>query len=367
MRVVYQTLFATALIAGVAGGGYYLLQSPSGEGGNGPPSAPAATVDTVEAREQTIRDLVEATGTLRAREAINVVTETAGRVTAIPFEEGQPVAAGAVLLELDADSERAALEEAEATLTDLEAQLRRARQLRESGDVTEQEVDSLAASAAVARAQVRVAEVRLRERTVTAPFAGVVGLRAVSIGAYLDPQTVVTTLDDSEVLRLAFTVPERQLGRLQPGMPVVGTSAAYPGERFEGQVRRLDSRVQAPSRSLRVESEIDNADGRLKPGMFLRVELELDRRPALVIPEEALILEGTRRYVYRIRDDQAERVDIETGNRERGWVEVAAGLDSGDRVVTLGHQRLRDGASVRVRRAAGADWALEAPAGRNEG
>ncbi|ABM62503.1 efflux RND transporter periplasmic adaptor subunit [Halorhodospira halophila] len=348
MRPAYQILFAALLIAGVAFGGYWLTRGePASQAG--PPAGREVVVEAADAERAVIRDTFRATGTARAREALDVVTETAGRITAIGFEEGAAVEAGQILLELDAERERAALEEARAHLEDVQAQLRRARTLRETGDVTEQDVDTLAAAVAVASAQVRVAEVQLRERRIHAPFAGVVGMRGLSLGAYVDPQTVVTTLDDTEILRLVFTVPERLLGRLETGLAVTAGSAGFPEHRFSGVLHRIDSRIDPVTRTLRLESEIDNRDGRLKPGMFLQVELELDRRQAVVIPEEALILDGPRRYVYRITDGVARQVDVEIGQRQNGRVEISAGLEPADRVVALGHQRLSDGTRVRVR------------------
>ncbi len=348
MRPAYQILFAALLIAGVASGGYWLTRGEPSPAG-GPPAGREAVVETAGAERATIRDTFRATGTTRAREAVDVVTEAAGRVTAIGFQEGAAVGAGQTLLELDAEREQAVLEEAQAHLEDLQAQLRRTRFLRETGDATEQDLDTLVAGVAVAGAQVRVAEAQLRERRIRAPFKGVTGMREVSLGAYVDPQTVITTLDDTTTLRVGFSVPERLLGQLEPGLPVTATSAGFADRTFSGELRRIDSRVDPITRTLRLESEIDNPDGRLKPGMFLQVELELDQREAVVIPEEALILEGRARYVYRVDDGVAHRVAVQSGQRRDGRVEIVAGLQAADRVVALGHQRLSDGARVRVR------------------
>ncbi len=350
MRVIYQVLIAAPLVAAVGVGGYWLNQGADG----GADMAAAfqgrtVTVVAAEARLESVRDVFEATGTTRAREAVRVVPETTGRVTAIRFDEGEWVGAGKILVELDSQSQRAELAEARARLEDARARYERARSLRETGAVPQQEVDSLEAAMLVAEAQVGLTEIRLRDRVVRAPFDGVVGLREISLGAYVDPQTVITTLDDTDVLRLTFSVPERYLGFLRPGIEIQARTPGFAGETFTGQLRRVDSRVDPVTRSVRVQSEIDNADRRLKPGMFLQVELELERREAVVVPEESVIVDGPTAYLYIVVDGKARRVDVELGRRTRGFVEIAAGLEPGEVVVALGHQHLRDGAAVRIR------------------
>lgn len=370
MRTALQIVIALVLIASVAAGGYWLNRTDVVADDNGRPEARETAVDVAAVREEAVRDTFEATGTTRALEQVEVVTETSGRITRIGFEEGDRVSEGDVLIELDAESERAELREAEAQAKDARAQFERARDLREdTGAVSQQEVDTLEASLAVAEAQVGIARTRVRDRVVRAPFDGVVGLREVSRGAYVEPQTRITTLDAMDTLRLTFSVPERYIGAIAPGMPVVARARGFPDERFEADVRRIDTRVDSVTRTLRVQSELDNGDGRLRPGMFMTVELVLDQREATVIPEEALILEGPDRYVYVVRDGQAYRIDVDHGTRTRGTVEIREGLDSGDFVVTLGHQKIRDGDRVRIRRGADEEEVAADPAadGSDEG
>ncbi len=367
MRLVYQSLIAVPLVAAVGAGGYWLNRTAGDPGDMAAGYEPGAvTVVTAEAQLEQVRDTFEATGTTRAREAVQVVTETAGRVTAIHFDEGERVEAGDVLLELDAQSQRAELAEVRARFKDASARYERARSLRETGAVPQQEVDTLEAGMQVAEAQVGLAETRLRDRTVRAPFDGVVGLREISAGAYVDPQTVITTLDDIDVLRVNFSVPERYLGFLRTGMEVSARTPGFAGEVFAGEVRRVDSRVNPVTRSVRVQSEIDNADRRLKPGMFLQVELDLEQREAVLVPEESVIVEGATTYLYTVVDDKARRVDVELGRRTRGFVEIAAGVEPGDAVVSMGHQHLRDGVAVRVRNGA-EEVAAQRDTGRSDG
>lgn len=351
MRVVLQLIIGAVLLGTVAAGGYWLNQAEVvAEDGEAPPER-ATAVDVASVRIDEVRDIFEATGTTRARESVDVVAETSGRVTRIAFEEGDRVTEGDILIELDAERERAELREKQAQLRDAQAQFERARELREdTGAVSQQEVDTLEASLSVARAQVGLAETRVRDRVVRAPFDGVLGLREISRGAYVDPETLITTLDETEVLRLNFSVPERFLAEIRPGMEARARARGFPERTFDGEVRRVDSRVDPVTRSVRVQTELENEDGRLKPGMFMTVQLVLRTRESPVIPEEALILEGEERYVYVVREERAHRVTVETGERTVGRVEILDGLEKGELVVTLGHQKIRDGARVSIRR-----------------
>jgi len=348
-RVLLQ-LLAVVVLVGAAAGAWYWLDAGSGGGGDGAGfgGGQPAPVRVAEARLATVAERIEAVGSTRANESVDLVAQSAGRVTTIHFEEGQRVDAGAPMISLDSERERAERREAAAQREDLRKQLERARQLLASSSVSQARVDELQAAVEAADARVAAIDVRLREREITAPFAGVVGLREVSGGAYVNLGQRITTLDDTAVMRLEFAVPERFMVRLRPGLEVLARSAAFEGETFAGAVRRIDSRVDPGTRSVRVQAEIPNDDGTLRPGMFMTVELTLTEREGVVVPEEAIVSEGARHFVYRIDGDNAERFEIEIGQRQRGQVEVIGPLAPGDHVVISGLQRMHDGAAVRI-------------------
>ena len=183
-----------------------------------------------------------------------------------------------------------------------------------------------------------------------APFTGRVGLRQVSIGAVIGPDTAITTLDDIDPIKLSFAVPETALAQLSAGQTVAARSAAYPDEAFTGRVQFIDTRIDVATRAVTVEAAVDNPDGRLKPGMFMAVTLTLDPGPDMpTIPETAMIREGRLAYVYVAgADGIAKRRIIEPGRRQDGLIEVLKGLEPGEPVVVAGHQRLRDGAPITV-------------------
>ncbi|WP_421621407.1 efflux RND transporter periplasmic adaptor subunit [Alkalilimnicola ehrlichii] len=353
MRIGLQLIILFFLML-VGGAGWYalMLSAADGEGDQRPSMAAPVQIAPVE-RDEVLRT-VESVGSTRALESVTVTPEVSGRIATIHFAEGDRVGEGDVLISLDDARHQARLAEALATYDDARAQYARAERLLATNHISQAELDQREAAMKVAGAQVQVARAELRDRQIRAPFDGVTGLRGVSVGAYVTTDTVITTLDDLERLRLDFSVPERFLPTLQVGMPVLAYSDGYGGA-FEGEVRRLDSRVDPVTRTLRLQAELDNRDNRLRPGMFMNVDLVLEREPdALLVPEEALLLEGRGKYVFVLQRGEGDEPDlvrrqaVETGIRRGGRVQVTDGLAEGDYVVRSGLQRLRDGAEVRV-------------------
>ncbi|WP_270934266.1 efflux RND transporter periplasmic adaptor subunit [Falsiroseomonas oryzae] len=319
-------------------------QQQRGGGGGGPVGVVVSPV-----RVSTVVDRAESVGTVRARDAVTITAKVTGIVQNIRFQEGQRVREGEQLVDLDAAALRAELDQARALFDDARTQLVRARQLQPGQAITQARLDQLEALGRQAEGRVRQAQARLEELMVTAPFAGRVGLRQVSVGALVQPGTVVTTLDDISRVRVEFSVPEIYVARVRPGSLVLARAAAFGDRRFDGRVAVVDTRIDTATRTVRVISEFDNADEALKPGLFMTVEVEMERRDnALLIAEEALDPIGDRNYVYVIRDNRARRVEVRLGQRLPGEVEVLSGVREGEPVVVRGIQRLRNDAPVRV-------------------
>lgn len=332
-------------------------------GGRGGPSGPAVVeVDTVKTGR--IVETREAVGTVRAFESIIVTAKVAGSISEIGFEEGQKVKVGDVLVQLDAAERLAAIEQASAEANRAIAQrnevairLERAQALSRTGAGTGAQVEDLTAqmkslesAIASAQAQRKAAEARLEDLTIRAPFAGRVGTRSVSLGAYIAPGTRITSLDDLSRVRLDFAVPENLLGQLKVGQTVNATSAAYRGRTFKGNVSTIDPRVDQTTRTVRLTAEFDNPDEALRPGMFLSVALEVTvKDDAVLAPEESVVSEGLRQLVFVVKDNKVERRVIRIGQRQAGKVEVVEGLKAGESIVVLGLQRVRPGADVIAR------------------
>lgn len=335
-------LAAAALAAWLWFGG----DDGNGSAQRGPQERPPVAVVIVEAVEREVVDEVEALGTTRAREAIELTPRISSVVTSIRFREGELVEAGQVLVELDNAEERAALAEAEARVIDSRAQFRRARELLASKTVSESQVQQLEATMNADEARLRAAEARFEQTVVRAPFAGRVGLRQVSPGSLVNPGNIITTLDDLSRVRLDFTVPETFLGVLEPGLEIRARSVAFAGEEFDGQVTTIDTRVDPVTRAVTVRADLPNDHGLLKPGMFLTVRLAGRTSPRVIIPEAALVPQGERQYVFLVRDERAWRTDVVIGRRTRGEVEILEGLKAGDRVVVEGTQKVGNGGRV---------------------
>jgi membrane fusion protein (multidrug efflux system) len=292
---------------------------------------------------------VEALGTARANEAIDVRPQVSEVVTAIRFKEGQRVEAGAVLVNLENAEAVADVAEARANLADLDNQLRRTRKLFETRAVAASELDQRIAQREAARAALAAAESRLSDCKVRAPFAGRVGLRTVSLGSLVTPTTIITTLDDTDTIKLDFDVPETAFAQLEEGMTVEARSAAWPEFLFHGSVSSIDTRVDPVSRTITVRALIPNDEGRLLPGMFLTVALLRTDVTALVVPEQAIVPEQSRQYVFVVgAENRVEKREVRTGRRRPGQVEILTGLEEGERVVAEGTQKARTGKIVEI-------------------
>lgn len=350
MTVTKQIVLAAVLLLATAGAGVWYYRDSATNGaeaaiGGGPDAVP---VRLATAEAGTVRERIEAVGTTLARQAVDVVALASGRVVEIAFRPGEEVEAGAVLVRLDDAGEQAAVAEARAGLREVELALERASKLRANNTVAQATVDELEATHLGASARVDGARNQLDQRTVQAPFAGVAGMRRVDVGARVDDDTVLTTLDDLSEVELEFSVPENLFGQVRPGQRVTATSSAFPEREFSGRIATIDTRIGQVSRAFRVRATLPNPDLVLPAGMFMHVEVVLAERPAVLIPEEAVLAEGERTFVFVVRDDRAERRPVDLGQRRAGTVEVEGGVVAGEAVVSSGLQRLRDDTPVRV-------------------
>jgi membrane fusion protein (multidrug efflux system) len=311
------------------------------------PTAPIVAVWPAEVRSFPLA--AEALGNARANESVDIRAKITATLTEILFEEGQSVEAGDVLVKLDNLEQVADLAAAKAALVDSEASYQRSLELFSTNVVAKSQLLQDEAKKIADEAMVSVAQARLADTIVKAPFAGRIGLRRVSLGNLTGPGTVITTLDDTDTIKVDFDLPEVYLSRLVPGLTVKAHSAAWPGQVFMGSVSSVDTRVDPVSRTIRVRSVMPNADGHLLPGMFLTVTLLNDNVEALVIPERALIPERSNQYVFVVSDDQrAERRIVRIGRRRPGEVEILEGLSAGERVIVDGTQKARDGQEVKI-------------------
>ncbi|MBW7849141.1 MAG: efflux RND transporter periplasmic adaptor subunit [Rhodospirillales bacterium] len=350
-----KALAGIAFLAVIVGGGYYYWQHEASRAGVSPPGQVQEQPENpvrVEAAKVAVGPMtreVSAIGTLKSDESVIIRPEIMGRIAEIGFREGQSVNKGQVLVRLDASSYQAQLRRAEANLALSEANSRRARMLFAQGAGTERARDESAAKLRTDAAEVELARAMLEKTTIVAPFDGIVGLRKVSIGAFVSPGQDIANLENIDPIKADFRIPELYLGAVGVGQTVTVTSDAFPNRDFRGEVYAIDPLIDEAGRSILLRALMPNADRVLRPGQFVRISLVIEENAnALTVPEEALVPQGSEVMVFKVVDGKAVPTNVEIGSRRGGRVEVKAGLAADDVVVTAGQMKLRAGMAVAV-------------------
>ena len=327
-----------------------MLTACSGDSGGaaGGFNRPPTPVETATVDSRTVEDRFEAVGTIEADEAITIVSEIDGRVISIPFREGDYLSRGALIAQLDTAQLGAELRRARAVRDQRQASYDRIRSVVEQQAGAPQDLDDAAAALAVAEAELALARSRFDKTRITVPFAGMVGARRVSVGAFLRAGQPITDLADIDELRINFSAPERFLGQLRRGAAVTVSTPAFPGMELDGEIIVIEPLLDPETRSARVVARIRNSERRFRPGMSANIAAVLNRRTdALTVPSEAVFVSGNQAFVYVINaDSTVARSPLVLGTRLSDAVEVVDGLAPGDRVVRAGHQKLFNGAKV---------------------
>lgn len=342
-------LMLVAALLKITLGGNDAPGGPGGSGGRGSRGGQEVEVTSPVARS--FSDELKVLGVARSLRSVNITSSTSELVTRVLFRDGQQVAVGTPLVELQAREEDAAIITARAELTQAQREYDRYKILAERGVAPRVLAEQAETALATARAAVSAAEARRGDRVLRAPFAGVLGLSTVTAGTLISPGTVITTLDDMSAVRVDFAVPERFLSNLRAGTPLTATADAFPGETFSGRIALMDVRVDEQTRAVTARAEFPNPGGRIRPGMMMRVAVQRGQREALSVPEAAVQYEGAGAFVYRLAGGEdgtmAQRVEVQTGVVENGNVEIISGLNANDRIVASGLNRIQPGAPVR--------------------
>ncbi len=313
--------------------------------GNQSTGVPVRT-QMVEGRELT--EALVAFGTLVGGESAVIRPQVNGLVRQLPFPEGKEVKRGELLAQIENEDIEAELEAKRYELLLAESRLKRREDLFEQRFVSEDDYEEALNSRNALRARVRVLEATLRKTRILAPFDGVTGLREVSVGAYVDPSTPITIIEQLDPLRVDFSVAERYRGNIRAGDPFSITVAGFP-EAFHGRVQAVSPKIEPGSRTVTLRGLIDNPEGKLSPGAFAKVKISLRRdESAILIPPEAIIRSGLEAFVFVVDEEgKAERRVVRTGLRKSDAVEITEGLRDGEELVVAGIQSLRDGMGVR--------------------
>ena len=368
-----KAIASVALLLAAGGGAYWYFQMGPGRGtgpvstgvglapsGAAPPAAaatqprppggmPPAMVEATKPRIGQSRETVTAVGTFRSNESVVLRPEVASRVKAINFEEGQKVKKGQVLVQLDAATEEATVAQAEAAYALSKANNERQVTLGARQIAAERSVDEARAALKRDEAALLMAKARLEKFTLTAPWDGIVGLRKVSVGAYINVGQEIVNIEQIDPLKVDFRIPENLLAAVRVGQEIAVTADAFPGRSFPGKVFAIDPLIDELGRAVVVRALIANSDELMRPGVFARVTLTLNTKDnALFLPEQALMPVGERHSVFKVVDGKAQIASVEIGRRQGGEVEVVKGIGPDDLVVSAGQIKLRNGAPVQV-------------------
>ncbi|MBX9935670.1 MAG: efflux RND transporter periplasmic adaptor subunit [Burkholderiaceae bacterium] len=326
------------------------------ESGRAPAAAKPVSVEVVAVRSVTLRDEVQAVGSLRSRRSVVLRPEVSGRIAALNFRDGARVRQGQWLAQLDDQLPRAQVQQAQAELSIARANHQRNSELVAQGFISQRSLDESAANLEVAQAKLALAQATAARLRMVAPFDGIAGIGNVHVGDYLKDGTDIVNIEDIDGLLVDFRLPERYQSHVKLGQTVRISLDALPGNEYSAIVQALDPQIDANGRSLSVRASLDNRNGPLRPGMFARITLELGQRTgSRMVPEEAIVPQGNATTVWKFapaadgKSGQVRRTPVQLGLRRDGWVEVTQGLEPDDRVVTAGQQRLqKDGAKVLV-------------------
>ena len=378
MRRFLILTFVFLLLAGLAGGlGYFQFfvkpEMIKGFIAKAPP--PVATVAVTEAKKEEWVERIQAVGTFRAVQGIELAPQIGGVIRAFHFDSGQEVANGTLLVELDDSVEQADLKSNLATLKNADMALDRQRQLITGGSTSRSTLDAAEAARDQASAAVERTRALIAQKALVAPFAGRIGLRRADIGQYVSPGTGIASLQQLDPIYVDFPVPEQAIAELATGQVVEVSVDAWPDQPFMGKVISLDARVSAETRNLVVRAEVRNADKRLKPGMFANVAVLVGKAQSLVtLPRTGVTysLYGDSVYVVKPAPVAAgsaqaapadqmivERRSVKLGDARGARVSILSGLEPGEQVVSEGQSKLMAGARVRV------DNSLALPASLN--
>lgn len=328
--------------------GYWYASLP---GNNAMDKGGVVPVTVVSTYEKNISNRVEALGTAYANESINITANATETLAEIKFSDGQEVKRGDVIAVLEQSEEQAQLKAAQARLEENKRELQRLKTLIANKAAAKREYDERETMLNITQQEVKEIMARIEDRTLRAPFDGVLGLRRLSVGALVQPGNIITTIDDISQMKLDFNVPDIYLSKLFPGMEIESTSESLGDGIFSGKLETIDTRIDTETRSVLIRAIVPNPDKMIKPGILMKVTLFEDKRNALIVPEESIKQKGADHYVMLVNqaDFKVEERKVETGIRQPGIVEIKSGLNSGDLVIVRGIDAVRPGQEVSVK------------------
>ena len=365
---MFKRIVLIVIVIALVGGGTYALRmhKMSQMAAMSAQVFPPAAVTVAAVQSETWRQTLFAVGTIAAEQGIEVTAPLPGTVVDITFESGEQVKRGDVLVKMDIGVDMAQLDGLIAAVELRELQFERAKKLLGDRQISQSDYDAARAARDEAEAEMKAKKAIIARKQVYAPFAGMLGIRMIDLGEYLEPGDPVVPLQMLDPVHVDYALPEHFLSRLSIGQAIEIKVSAYPGEQFLGRITAFDPGIDPNTRNVRIRATIANPDHRLRPGMFAEVwTVEPERKEVLSLPETAVTYSpfGNTVYIVVEKDGAAvvNRQQIHTGEVRNGRVELTSGLALGDRVVAVGQNKLRNGMPVQVVENVSAALASESP------
>jgi len=367
LKKILLTLFGLVVLVGVLAG---LKISQFTLLGQSPHTQPATVVTTARVGQLSYSPSIRAIGSVVAAQGVTVSTEISGTVRSIAFESGAAVNEGDLLVELDVTSEEAQLRSAEASADLAHLSLERSRELRATNTISQADLDAAIAQAKQADAQVANIQATIAKKTIRAPFAGRVGIREVNLGQYLNAGAPIVSLQSVDPVFVDFSLPQQHLSRISVGMVTRATSDAFAGATFEGALSAINTEIDTATRNLRLRATFSNADGRLRPGMFVSATLvEPSTESVLTIPGSAVLYAPYGDSVFVVEESKDEATGatvkqlrqafVRLGSPHGDFVSVLSGVEADDEVVSTGVFKLRNKMPVEVDNKLAPDFKLD--------
>lgn len=352
-RMLLMILVLAVVFGGIFGWKYYVGQMIQQNLAQRQP--PPVTVTTTQAVARTWQPELDAVGSLKATQGVAISPEMAGRITAIHFESGQRVTNGDLLVALNTATEEAELERLQAQKELAEVQLKRQRRLLRQDQTSQAAMDEAEAQVKALAAQIQGERSLIAKKQIRAPFGGVLGIRQVDLGEYVSPGARLVTLQDLKPLYVDFNLPQQDMAQVRTGMPVAVTVDTFPGETFTGEITAVEPQVARETRNFPVRATLANDSGRLRPGMFADVAVQLpQRRDVVTLPKTAVTSNPYGQSVFVVQEAEGDgpatvtKRFVTTGDSRGSQVAIREGIKPGDTVVTSGQLKLREGARIQV-------------------
>jgi membrane fusion protein (multidrug efflux system) len=312
----------------------------------------ATQVAAVSAANRSFTDHIEALGTAKGQQSVNLSANSTELITAVHFQDGAYVHTGQVLVDLKSTAEQADVTNARAAVDVAQSNYNRYNQLAGAGFLAPAALDQYRAALRQAQASLRAAQSRQQDRVIRAPFSGRLGMTDIAPGTLISPGATIVTLDDTAVMRVDFSVPDRYLPALTTGASIDARPDPYPNRVEHGRVALVDTRIDPNTHAIRARADFTNEDGLLVPGMLMHIAVENGQRSAIALPESAVQTEGDETFVYVIAHQNgktiARQTQVQVGANEGGYIEITSGVAVGAQVVADGLTRVQPDAPVRV-------------------